>query len=687
MPDQVKLEDSLRKLSGIGPHRVQLFEQLGLGTIGDLLFHFPRRWEDRNIQPTFNNLSPGTKATVRGWLMGGDERRPRPDMTISSFNLRDKKGNTIGLVFFNQPFRKGQLNRGREIIATGKVEERFGQLQMNNPKVETTIRSNSLHYGRIVPIYPASKGLSSRLLRTAVHAALKTCNSEIKEIIPPGIRKRHQLFPRAAAIREMHFPTDWKALRRARHTLAFEELLLLQLGILQTQANINGISHQPDGELVAKFLANLPFRLTQAQERAIIELARDMEGTQPMNRLLQGDVGSGKTIIAAYALVKSVENGYQGVLMVPTEILAEQHYLNLCHLFKPLGLDVTLLSGSITGPVRDKIGENIRCGKTQVVVGTHAVIQEGVEFANLGVVVIDEQHRFGVSQRSHLLKKGDNCDLLTMTATPIPRTLALVFYSKQNVTILDELPPGRRPVKTYWIGERARPRVYEFLRRQVLEGRQAYIVCPLIEESEKLEVRAATELLASLRERVFPELRLGLIHGKLALVTKEKIMAEFQGGKIDILISTTVIEVGIDVPNASIIIIENAERFGLAQLHQLRGRVGRGTHDSYCFLLGAPSTEEGKQRLEAMTKTSDGFRLAEMDLKMRGPGELLGTQQSGLPVLKVANLIDDIVLMDGARKEARDILLQDPTLRAPEHIALQQSLPDLFGSNWHRRRA
>lgn len=687
MSGQVKLEDSLGGLSGIGPRRTQLFKRLGIKTIGDLLFWFPRQWEDRNILPTLKGLNPGRKVTVRGWLAGGYERRPRPDMTITSFNLRDETGSTIGLIFFNQPFRKVQLHRGREIIATGKVEMRFGQLQINNPEIEIATNGSNPHYGRIVPIYTATKGLSSRLLRSAVHSALKVYNNEIKDIIPSCIRKRQQLLPRATAIKEMHFPTDWKALQRARDTLAFEELLLLQLGILQTQASINGILHQPDGELVAKFLATLPFRLTSAQENALVELARDMEGTQPMNRLLQGDVGSGKTIIAAYALVKSVASGYQGVLMVPTEVLAEQHYLNLCHLFQPLGLNITLLSGSSTARLKEKLRENIRKGKAQVVVGTQAVIQKGVEFANLGVVVIDEQHRFGVSQRSHLVKKGDNCDLLAMTATPIPRTLALVFYSQQDVTVLDELPPGRRPIKTYWIGEKARQRVYEFLRQEVIKGRQAYIVCPLIEESDSLQVKAATELAATLREGVFPELRLGLLHGRLTLVEKEEIMAEFQGGRIDILISTTVIEVGIDVANASIIVIENAERFGLAQLHQLRGRVGRGRHDAYCFLIGSPSTEEGKQRLKALTETNNGFCLAEMDLKMRGPGELLGTRQSGLPVLRVANLIDDVILIAGARREASEILKQDPNLTAPEHAALQKSMPELYGPDWQERQA
>ena len=401
MPAEINLGSSLERLAGIGRRRSQLFQQLGINTIGDLLFYFPWRWEDRSVQEGINSPSPGTKATVRGWLTGWEERRPRPGMTITKFFLQTEKAR-IGLVFFNQPFRKAQLGRGREIIATGKVEMRLGQLQMNNPEIEMASLDSGLHWGRIVPIYPVCRGLSPRLLRSTVYRAMETCGNMIREIIPPPIRKGQQLLSRAAAIKEIHFPTDWESLRKARRTLAFEELFLLQLGILQPSKDVSGIVHQAHGELVGKFLTNLPFQLTGAQKRAIAELTRDMEGTQPMNRLLQGDVGSGKTIIAAFALVKSVESGHQGVLMVPTEILAEQHYLNLRQLLAPLRINVALLSGSISGKVREETEEDIKCGKAQVIVGTHALIQEGVDFANLGLVVIDEQHRFGVSQRSHL---------------------------------------------------------------------------------------------------------------------------------------------------------------------------------------------------------------------------------------------------------------------------------------------
>ncbi|HHY36752.1 MAG TPA: ATP-dependent DNA helicase RecG, partial [Firmicutes bacterium] len=593
MQGKVGLESSIQELPGIGPSRARLFGRLGIKTVADLLFWFPRQWEDRRESQPLALIRPGNRVTVRGRLGRAEERRPRRDLTITSFELGDGTG-SLALVFFNQPYRKGQLRRGQEVMATGKVEMRYGQLQMINPEVEIVVRPQGLHSGRIVPIYPATEGLSSRLLRSAVYTALKTCGADIEEIVPADTRERQGLLPREVAIREMHFPTGWEQVQRARRSLAFEELLLLQLGLLYDREEGEGIAHGPDGELVARFLAQLPFTLTGAQRKALAEIARDMEAMRPMNRLLQGDVGSGKTVVAAYALVKTVENGFQGVVMVPTEILAEQHYLNLCRLLQPIGIEVVLLTGSMTGREKERVRQRIEGGEARVVVGTHAVIQEGVDFARLGLVVIDEQHRFGVSQRSSLLQKGKACDLLVMTATPIPRTLALVFYSDLDITVLDELPPGRKPVQTYWVSEKIADRVYAFLRREVKEGRQAYIVCPLVEESDKLQVQAATELAAYLQERVFPDLRLGLLHGRLPLEEKERVMEEFRRGKIDILVATTVIEVGVDVPNASVMVIQNAERFGLAQLHQLRGRVGRGEYQSYCILIGSPTTEEGR---------------------------------------------------------------------------------------------
>jgi ATP-dependent DNA helicase RecG len=686
MQGKVGLDSSIQELPGIGPSRARLFGRLGIKTVGELLFWFPRQWEDRSECQPVAKIRPGTRVTVRGRLGRMEERRPRRGLTITRFELFDATG-SLDLVFFNQPYRKGQLHRGQEIMATGKVEMRYGQLQMISPEVEIVARQNGLHSGRIVPIYPATEGLSSRLLRYAVFTALKACGAELEEIIPADIRERQKLLPRAVAIREMHFPTSWDQVQKARRSLAFEELLLLQLGLLYGREEGDGISHHPDGELVARFLAQLPFALTGAQRKALAEIARDMEDNRPMNRLLQGDVGSGKTVVAAYALVKAVENGYQGVVMVPTEILAEQHYLSLCRLLKPIGIEVALLTGSMTGKVKEGVRERIEGGEAHVVVGTHAVIQEGVGFANLGVVIIDEQHRFGVSQRSSLLKKGETCDLLVMTATPIPRTLALVFYSDLDIIVLDELPPGRKPVQTYWVSEKTANRVYAFLRREIREGRQAYIVCPLVEESDKLQVQAATELAAYLQEVVFPDLKLGLLHGRLPLDEKEKVMEEFRGGGIDILVATTVIEVGVDVPNASVMVIENAERFGLAQLHQLRGRVGRGEYQSYCILLGSPSTEEGRQRLKVMTQVTDGFRLAEIDLKMRGPGEFFGTRQSGFPEFKVANLADDIALVPQARREALHILNRDPHLTDPAHSGLRHSLVRRFGQNWWERKA
>jgi ATP-dependent DNA helicase RecG len=686
--DSSRLSVNIQKLAGVGPSRAKLLARLGIKTVADLLFFYPRRWEDRsNIQP-IAELTPGSQVTVCGQVVGCEENRPRRGLTITKFAVGDGSGK-VWLVFFNQPFLKNQLRRGRAVLATGKVENRAGQLQIANPEWETITDESTLHSGRIVPIYPGTEGLSSRWLRRLIFVALKQWAVQIPEILPVEIRKRYCLLPKAIAVQELHFPRGKKELVVARRTLAFEELFLLQLGLLRgrQQDEVAGICFAPDGDLVASFLSALPFSLTSAQQAAMAEIRRDMEACKNMNRLLQGDVGSGKTVVAAYGLVKAIDNGYQGVLMAPTEILAEQHFLNLTHLLKPLGLRIALLTGSIPVKKKKEILEQVAKGEIQLVIGTHAVIQAEVEFAKLGLAVIDEQHRFGVNQRAQLVDKGINCDLLVMTATPIPRTLAMVFYADFDVTVLAQLPPGRQPVKTYWVSAKARSKVYQFLRQEIKKGYQAYWVCPLVEESDKLSVQAAVELATTLQTKIFSDFKIGLLHGRLPITEKEKIMEDFHRQKIDILVATTVIEVGVDEPNATVIVIENAERFGLAQLHQLRGRVGRGATQSYCILIGSPSTIQGQNRLKVMTQTTDGFRLAEEDLKLRGPGEFFGTRQSGLPELKVADLVNDLALLQLAQKEARALLTEDPSLLAPQHKSLKQELGYIFGVSWQERWA
>lgn len=442
-----------------------------------------------------------------------------------------------------------------------------------------------------------------------------------------------------------------------------------------------GVQHRPDGPLMQRFRQYLPFTLTPAQEKVIAQIFRDMESEKPMNRLLQGDVGSGKTVVAAAALVKTVDSGYQGAMMAPTEILAEQHYLTLQEFFWPLGIKVALLTGSLSRREKENYLRGLKSGEYDIAIGTHALIQDEVEFARLGLVVIDEQHRFGVHQRARLRNKGYNPDVLVMTATPIPRTLALTVYGDLDLSVIDQLPPGRKEVKTYWVTPAQRGKVYKFLRQQLEAGRQAYLVCPLIEESEKLEVEAATRKVKEV-EAVFGDFRVGLLHGRMKAEEKEEIMQRFRAGEVDILVATTVIEVGVNVPNATVMIIEDADRFGLAQLHQLRGRVGRGEHQSYCIMIADPKTDEGRARMQVMTATSNGFVIAEEDLKIRGPGELMGTRQSGLPDLKIADLIRDAGLLETAKKAAEELLERDPELSAPEHRLLREAVLEKFKDRW-----
>ncbi len=562
----------------------------------------------------------------------------------------------------------------------GKVERYRNVLTLRHPDFEIVGNDEDerLHTGRLVPIYPATEGLQQRQLRRIMRMVVDEHAAAVADPLPLEMRLRRALPELAAALRDIHVPESEVALAPARHRLAFDDFLLLQLGlaILRGRTNsANGLAMAPRGRLVAGLRASLPYTLTGAQERVWDEIRRDMAAPHPMHRLLQGDVGSGKTVVAALAVLTAIEAGYQAAVMAPTEILAEQHLLTLQRLLAPLGIAIQLLTSGIKGRERAERLANVAAGNVHCVVGTHALVQEGVEFRRLGLAVVDEQHRFGVAQRARLRDKGEHPDLLVMTATPIPRTLALTLYGDLDLSLLDEMPPGRQRVKTYARKESARPRVYRFLRDQIAAGRQVYIVYPLVEESEVMDLRAATAMAERLRADVFPDLTVGLLHGRLTAAEKEAVMRRFKAGEIHLLVSTTVIEVGIDVPNASVMVIEHAERFGLSQLHQLRGRVGRGPWKSFCILMqGDHPSEDARRRVEAITATNDGFEVAEADLRLRGPGEFFGTRQSGLPEFRVADLLRDGAVLEEARGEALGLVAADPDLRAPEHRALREAL-------------
>jgi len=594
--------------------------------------------------------------------------------------LRDPTG-YLTAVWFNQPYLGKVLRRGQTMFLHGRVARfRNGPLQMQHPEYELVEdgEDETLHTGRLVPIYRLTEGLTQRPLRSLLWRVVDQYAGKVPESLPEALRRRRRLVPLPTALRGIHFPETDDELAAARRRLVFEDFFLLQLGLAirrQREGRTRGIVMDPAGELVARLRRSLPFALTAAQERVWEEIRRDLAAPYAMNRLLQGDVGSGKTIVAAMAILAAVEAGYQTALMAPTEILAEQHYMTLDPLLPSLGVPVALLTGAIKGREREALLEGAATGRVPCLVGTHALIQEGVEFRRLGLAVVDEQHRFGVVQRAVLRKKGDNPHVLVMTATPIPRTLALTLYGDLDVSVIDELPPGRQPIKTVVRDEGKRPQIYAFLRKQIEEGRQVYVVCPLVEESEATDLKAATEMAERLQREVFPDLSVGLLHGRMSLPGKESVMGVFKAGKTHVLVSTTVIEVGIDVPNASVMLVEHAERFGLSQLHQLRGRVGRGPWNSYCILLasGTPSAE-ARRRMAALAETGDGFRIAEVDLQLRGPGEFFGTRQSGLPEFRVADLLRDGRVLEEARQEAFALVGADPDLRQPEHRSLREAL-------------
>ncbi len=677
------LDRPVTEIPGIGSVKASKLERLGIHRVRDLLYHAPVRYEDYTTMKGIADVAAGDEVTLAGVVQEINAYKSQRGTIVVTATIGDGLG-SIQARWFGNRFLVNQLRPGTMIRLSGKVELYLGHLQLNSPRHEI-LDEQEVTNGRLVPIYPLTEGIGEKALARDIAAALEWVAGKVPDPLPPALRKQMDLVDLGTALRWLHQATTLERAQAAKRRLAFDELLTLQVGMLQQREEWRA---QPghripfDADAIERFLSTLPFALTAAQRRALDEILTDLGGERAMSRLLQGDVGSGKTVVAAAALLAAVSAGYQGSLMAPTEILAEQHFHGLSRFLNPEGaplldgrdIRVALLTGSLGASQKQAVREAIEAGEVDVVVGTHALIQESVEFANLGLMIVDEQHRFGVKQRGALRSRTPNGtpDLLVMSATPIPRSLALTLYGDLELSVIDELPPGRQPIVTRAITPQQRERAYTYIRRQVLEGRQVFVICPLVEESEKLEARAALEEHRFLQQEVFPEFQVGLLHGRLRPDEKEREMARFYRNETQILVSTAVVEVGIDVPNATVMLIEGANRFGLAQLHQFRGRIGRGAWRSLCLLMAEePLSADGEQRLNALVENSDGFALAEQDLRMRGPGDFFGTRQSGLPMLKMARLGDTAILAR-AREAAKQIIAQDAQLEQPQHRLLRE---------------
>ena len=680
---KMKPSDPVSSLGAVGPKRVAALRAMGIQTLEDLLYHSPRSWQDRSHLKTINQLVECELVTVQGRILSSVNFRTRSRLTITEVAVQDATA-TMFAVYFNQPFQQRRFKAGEMVVLSGTVGKRAKQWQMSNPEAEVLPEGGEealIHTGRIVPLYSLGKELSQRVFRAAVWQALPALGL-IEDPIPASITKAQGLQSLGAALRVAHFPETLAGVEPARQRLAFDELFLLALALEdKKRREQEAAAPRLSGKgLAQRFLSALPFPLTGAQARVWKEIQADLAAGRPMRRLVQGDVGSGKTVLAALSLVAAVEAGWQGALMAPTEILAEQHLKNLRVWLEPLGVEVLSLTQAQKGKGRKEVLAHLASGRPLIAVGTQALIQTGVEFGHLGLVVTDEQHRFGVMQRLTLAQKSkEQPHSLVMTATPIPRTLAMTAYGDLDVSVVDEMPPGRTPIVTHWVYPKERDKVWADVRAQVLQGRQAYIVYALVDESDKTEWQSATAMAEELKHGVFHDFRVELLHGKMKPEEKDAVMTAFKAGAIQVLCSTTVVEVGVDVPNASVMVVEDADHFGLAQLHQLRGRVGRGAAKSYCWLVGEPKTPEGKARLEAMSRSNDGFFLAEEDLRLRGPGELLGTRQSGLPELRQADLLKDHALLVAAKQASHELLEADPSLSKPAHRSLKAGMQRRFG--------
>ena len=693
---QISLGDDVTRLRGVSKQNPSKLKRLGVEKVRDLLYLFPHRHNDFANVRKVSQLEPGQEQTVIATVWEASETRSGPRRRSTQAVLGDDTGN-VRAIWFNQSWMARNLRSGTQVVISGKVSLFRGQIVFESPEYEVLQGQEELvHTGRLVPVYPSTEGLPQRTLRRLVKQALDACVSQVPEFLPQDLIHRTGLVGLQNAVAQAHYPdslSDWKA---ARRRLAFDELFLLQLAVLhrkrEWQEEGQGIPLKVDPAPLNTFLGSLPFSLTASQSSVLNEILEDLKKNTPMSRLLQGDVGSGKTVVAAAALLVAAFNGHQGALMVPTEILAEQHFLTVSRLLSGASqalreehitsvrldeltrpITIGLLLGSLPKRAKDDVRQRVAEGGVDILIGTQALIQAGVEIPKLALVVVDEQHRFGVMQRASLREKGPRPHLLAMSATPIPRSLALTLYGDLDMSIIDEMPPGRHKIRNRWVDPDKREAAYSLIRKEVKEGRQAFIVCPLVEESGAIQARAAMEEHQRLTTEVFPDLRLGLLHGRMALSEKEQVMDLFQRGELDILVSTPVVELGIDVSNATVMLIDGADRFGLSQLHQFRGRVGRGPHQSYCLLLADSPGEEARERLRTVERVHDGFQLAEEDLRLRGPGDYMGTRQSGLPNLRVASITDrDILAL--ARREAARLLESDPHLSKAENAALGEHL-------------
>jgi len=655
-------EEEIRFLKGVGPKFEKRLNNLGINNLKDLFYYFPRTYQDRSDFKEIRFIRPNEMVSIEAEVLDKDLIKRGKYKSVFKVTFTDGTDTLIG-TWFNQSYLNDVFESGQKYNLYGELSKKsffkYNKKEMINPTYEEIGNKNTIiHTGRVVPIYSLTEGLTQKRLRYIIYRALKDHLHKITDFLPEYIIDKYNHIELEKAIFNMHFPQNRQIFVKARNRLAFQELFLLQIVMLKRKKEykkVNGIKHHSFNEKMDDFLDRLHFNLTNAQKKAWQQIKSDMEKKEPMQRLLQGDVGSGKTVIAVMSLIKTIENGYQGILMAPTEILAEQHYIKINKILKGFDYNIDILVGGVKGKEREDIIERIKNSQADLIIGTHALFQNDIEYYNIGLIVIDEQHRFGVEQRYQLKQKGDNPDLLVMTATPIPRSLALTVYGDLDLSIIDEMPPGRKPVITTWRTEKSRSKIYNFVKEKIKKGEQVYVVCPLIEPSEELEANSVLEIKEILEKNYLSEFNVIALHGQLSSNEKNKIMSDFVNHKIDVLISTTIIEVGVDVDTANIMVIENAERFGLAQLHQLRGRIGRGQKQAYCIMIADPNTEEAKKRLEVMTETNDGFRISEADLEIRGPGEFFGTRQHGITDLKVADILKDRKILAKANQEANQL--------------------------------
>ncbi|MGO1712394.1 MAG: ATP-dependent DNA helicase RecG [Senegalia sp. (in: firmicutes)] len=676
---KVSLDSSIQYLKGVGPKRAAKLNRIGIYTIYDLLFYFPREYDDRRKITKIKDLKNKEKVTIEAIVSGSSTTlRPRKNVAITKIPIKDDTG-ICYMVFFNQSYIEKTFKIGDKIKVNGRVDISYGNIQIQNPIYSKNDKDSNTN--SIIPIYPLTNKLTNNEIIKLIKLAMSSNLHNIDEIFTVDMRKKLNLIGIDKAIKNIHFPESRQMYKFSKYRLVFEEFLILQLGLLLVRSKLKNSKKGVVFNKVDRsdeLLERLPFPLTNAQSKVFTEIKKDIESDKIMNRLVQGDVGSGKTIIAILSIFKAIVSGYQTVMMAPTEILASQHFEEISNLLGSFNIKCELLVGSLKAKKKEELLEEIKKGNIDIVVGTHALIQDSVMFKRLGLAITDEQHRFGVKQRAKLTEKGITPDVLVMSATPIPRTLAMILYGDLDISIIDELPPGRQKIDTYAVSENMKMRAFEFLRKQIDEGRQAYIVCPLVEESETLDIKSATEVYEEMKELYGQNYNVGLLHGKMKPKEKDEIMKRFKENSIQILISTTVIEVGVNVSNANIMLIMNAERFGLAQLHQLRGRVGRGKYKSYCILINKSKNKVARERMRIMEKTSNGFIISEKDLELRGPGEFFGIKQHGLPELKIANIFTDMKILKIAQNVANDILKEDPLLNLPKNIKIKNKIENLL---------